>query len=189
MKTNSQQSGAAAVRPRSSVWRIYSRRPLWALASALLRGRHAAHHNAAASRFVHRRIVEVRLSTGRTFPMSTSDGALALGHNGWHPSGDGRDHHSFGCNSMVTNAKTDTKPAHSWTGRQSLHYFRVVWTTGAYTHGVLHTAQGAALRTDYAAPPVRPPSVSPDCDPTARTRTRKWEAGEWRSAPTQSHGP
>jgi quercetin dioxygenase-like cupin family protein len=99
---------------------------------------------------------EVRLSTEGPSTMSNQDGAYGPGgHNGWHS------HPGMVAVTIISGAiqwfdanceETDYKAGDSWTEGSQLHYFRVVGTTGAHLTAFFITAQGAALRTDEAAP-------------------------------------
>jgi quercetin dioxygenase-like cupin family protein len=99
---------------------------------------------------------EVRLSTEGPSTMSNQDGAYGPGgHNGWHS------HPGMVAVTIVSGAiqwfnanceETDYKAGDSWTEGSQLHYFRVVGTTGVHLTAFFITAQGAALRTDEAAP-------------------------------------
>jgi quercetin dioxygenase-like cupin family protein len=99
---------------------------------------------------------EVRLSTEGPSTMSTQDAAYAAGgHNGWHS------HPGMVAVTIVSGAiewfdencvETDYKAGDSWTEGSKLHYFRVVGTAGLHATAFFITAQGAALRTDEAAP-------------------------------------
>jgi quercetin dioxygenase-like cupin family protein len=101
-------------------------------------------------------VFEVRLSTEGPSTMSNQDGAYGVGgHNGWHS------HPGMVAVTMVSGAiqwfdgncvETDYKAGDSWTEGSQLHYFRVVGTTGVHLTAFFITAQGAALRTDEAAP-------------------------------------
>jgi quercetin dioxygenase-like cupin family protein len=100
---------------------------------------------------------EVRLRTEGPSTMSTQDAAYAAGgHNGWHS------HPGMVAVTIVSGAmqwfdencvETDYKAGDSWTEGSKIHYFRVVGTTGLHATAFFITAQGAALRTDEAAPP------------------------------------
>jgi quercetin dioxygenase-like cupin family protein len=100
---------------------------------------------------------EVRLRTEGPSTVSTQDAAYAAGgHNGWHS------HPGMVVVTIVSGAlqwfdencvETDYKAGDSWTEGSKLHYFRVVGTTGLHATAFFITAQGAALRTDEAAPP------------------------------------
>jgi quercetin dioxygenase-like cupin family protein len=99
---------------------------------------------------------EVRLSSEGPSTMTNQDGAYGPGgHNGWHS------HPGMVAVTIVSGAiqwfnanceETDYKAGDSWTEGSQLHYFRVVGTTGAHLTAFFITAQGAALRTDEAAP-------------------------------------
>jgi quercetin dioxygenase-like cupin family protein len=99
---------------------------------------------------------EVRLRTEGPSTLSTQDAAYAAGgHNGWHS------HPGMVVVTIVSGAlqwfdedcvETDYKAGDSWTEGSQLHYFRVVGTTGLHATAFFITAQGAALRTDEAAP-------------------------------------
>jgi quercetin dioxygenase-like cupin family protein len=111
---------------------------------------HGAGHTLSGAEF------EVRLSTEGPSTMSNQDAAYAAGgHNGWHS------HPGMVAVTIVSGAiqwfdencvETDYKAGDSWTEGSQLHYFRLVGTTGAHLTAFFITAQGAALRTDEAAP-------------------------------------
>src|ERR1700730_9072408 len=101
-------------------------------------------------------VFEVRLSTEGPSTMSTQDAAYAAGgHNGWHS------HPGMVAVTIVSGSlqwfdancvETDYKAGDSWTEGSQIHYFRGVGTTGLHLTAFFITAQGAALRTDEAAP-------------------------------------
>jgi quercetin dioxygenase-like cupin family protein len=111
---------------------------------------HGVGHTPSGQRF------EVELETEGPATMSNQDGAYAAGgHNGWHS------HPGMVSVTMISGAiqwfdencaETDYKAGDSWTEGSKLHYFRVVGTTGVHLTAFFITAQGAALRTDEAAP-------------------------------------
>ena len=100
---------------------------------------------------------KVELETEGPSTMSNQDGAYGPGgHNGWHS------HPGMVAVTIVSGAiqwfdenceETDYKAGDSWTEGSQIHYFRVVGTTGLHLTAFFITAQGAALRTDEAAPP------------------------------------
>jgi hypothetical protein len=99
---------------------------------------------------------EVRLDTEGPATLSNQDGAYgAGGHNGWHS------HPGMVAVTLVSGSiqwfdencvETDYNAGDSWTEGSQIHYFRVVGTTGIHLTAFFITAQGAALRTDEAAP-------------------------------------
>jgi quercetin dioxygenase-like cupin family protein len=99
---------------------------------------------------------KVELETEGPSTMSNQDGAYGPGgHNGWHS------HPGMVAVTIVSGAiqwfdencqETDYKAGDSWTEGSRIHYFRVVGTAGVHLTAFFITAQGAALRTDEAAP-------------------------------------
>jgi quercetin dioxygenase-like cupin family protein len=99
---------------------------------------------------------EVKLSSEGPSTMSNQDGAYGPGgHNGWHS------HPGMVAVTIISGEiqwfnedceETDYIAGDSWTEGSQLHYFRVVGTTGVHLTAFFITAQGAALRTDEAAP-------------------------------------
>jgi hypothetical protein len=100
---------------------------------------------------------EVRLNSEGPSTMSTQDAAYGVGGvNGWHS------HPGMVAVTLVSGSiqwfdenckETDYNTGESWTEGSKLHYFRVVGTVGIHLTAFFITAQGAALRTDEAAPP------------------------------------
>jgi quercetin dioxygenase-like cupin family protein len=100
---------------------------------------------------------EVRLNSEGPSTMSTQDAAYGVGGvNGWHS------HPGMVAVTLVSGSiqwfdenckETDYNAGESWTEGSKLHYFRVVGTVGIHLTAFFITAQGAALRTDEAAPP------------------------------------
>ena len=99
---------------------------------------------------------EVSLRTEGPATMTNQHNAFAAGgHNGWHS------HPGMVAVTLVSGSiqwfdenckETDYNAGDSWTEGSKLHYFRVVGTTGIHVTAFFITAQGAALRTDEAAP-------------------------------------
>jgi hypothetical protein len=100
---------------------------------------------------------EVRLNSEGPSTMSSQDAAYGVGGvNGWHS------HPGMVAVTLVSGSiqwfdenckETDYNAGESWTEGSKLHYFRVVGTVGIHLTALFITAQGAALRTDEAAPP------------------------------------
>jgi quercetin dioxygenase-like cupin family protein len=149
--------GAAAV--AAAVVGIAYATPIVGLASPLFSvGQHASDiRTHGVARTPSGEEFEVRLRTEGPSTMSTQDAAYAAGgHNGWHS------HPGMVVVTIVSGAlqwfdencvETDYKAGDSWTEGSQIHYFRVVGTTGLHATAFFITAQGAALRTDEAAPP------------------------------------
>ena len=99
---------------------------------------------------------EVRLNSEGPSTMSNQDAAYGVGGvNGWHS------HPGMVAVTLVSGSiqwfdenckETDYTAGESWTEGSKVHYFRVVGTTGIHLTAFFITAQGAALRTDEAAP-------------------------------------
>jgi quercetin dioxygenase-like cupin family protein len=99
---------------------------------------------------------EVKLSSEGPSTMTNQDGAYGPGgHNGWHS------HPGMVAVTLVSGSiqwydencvETDYNAGDSWAEGSQLHYFRVVGTSGIHLTAFFITAQGAALRTDEAAP-------------------------------------
>jgi quercetin dioxygenase-like cupin family protein len=100
---------------------------------------------------------KVELITEGPSTISVQDAAYSPGGvNGWHS------HPGMVAVTLISGsiqwfdencAETDYNAGDSWTEGSKLHYFRVVGTTGIHASATFITAQGAALRTDEAAPP------------------------------------
>jgi quercetin dioxygenase-like cupin family protein len=99
---------------------------------------------------------EVGLNSEGPSTMSNQDAAYGVGGvNGWHS------HPGMVVVTLVSGSiqwfdenckETDYNAGDSWTEGSKVHYFRVVGTTGIHLTAFFITAQGAALRTDEAAP-------------------------------------
>jgi len=99
---------------------------------------------------------EVRLNSEGPSTMSNQDAAYGVGGvNGWHS------HPGMVAVTLVSGSiqwfdenckETDYNAGDSWTEGSKVHYFRVVGATGIHLTAFFITAQGAALRTDEAAP-------------------------------------
>jgi quercetin dioxygenase-like cupin family protein len=100
---------------------------------------------------------EVKLNSEGPSTMSNQDAAYGVGGvNGWHS------HPGLVAVTLVSGSiqwfdedckQTSYIAGDSWTEGSKVHYFRVVGTTAIHLTAFFITAQGAALRTDEAAPP------------------------------------
>ena len=158
MKTKTKVVIGATVIAATIVGLAYAT-PIVNLASPLFSaGQHSADintHGVGKTASGHR--FRVELETEGPSTLSIQDAAYGVaGVNGW------QSHPGMVAVTLISDSiqwfnqdrvETDYNAGDSWTEGSQLHYFRLLGTVGAHLSAVFITAQGAALRTDEAAPP------------------------------------